>query len=88
MYVFSIKKDNHCGVFYPGCSGVLLAAQAVGVLTIAAWTLSTSFALFFALKKLGWFRISVEEELAGMDISYHGGTAYPLGKFDMVRLIY
>lgn len=32
---------------------------------------------FFALKKFNMLRIAAVEEQQGMDISYHGGTAYP-----------
>lgn len=37
---------------------------------------------FFALKKLNMLRIAAVEEQQGMDISYHGGTAYPDEKAD------
>lgn len=32
---------------------------------------------FFFLKKFNMLRIAAVEEQQGMDISYHGGTAYP-----------
>jgi hypothetical protein len=34
--------------------------------------------MFFGLNQIGWFRVKEEEELAGMDISHHGGKAYPM----------
>ena len=42
----------------------------------AAWSCITSFLTFFALKKAGILRVSEEEEMAGMDVSHHGGSAY------------
>jgi len=66
------------GVFYGG-NGKLLGAQIVGMIVITAWTLFWMFALFFLLKKLGKLRVSQEEEFIGLDVSMHGGSAYPAG---------
>lgn len=54
----------------------LLGAQVVEVLAIVIWVSLTMGLLFFALHKLGVLRISVDEEIAGLDISRHGGHAY------------
>ncbi|KAF9599145.1 hypothetical protein IFM89_035424 [Coptis chinensis] len=54
----------------------LIGAQVVAVLVIIGWVTITMGPLFFALCKLKILRISVEEEMAGLDISSHGGYAY------------
>ncbi len=65
------------GIFYGG-GGALLASQAIGVLSIAAWALTGSAILFFVLKKLNGLRVEriVEEE--GLDVFEHGESAYNL----------
>ncbi|MFK7770256.1 MAG: hypothetical protein AB8B55_23805, partial [Mariniblastus sp.] len=43
-----------------------------------AWAFVTMFALFGVLKVCGILRVSEADELAGLDVSEHGMTAYPL----------
>jgi len=64
------------GVFYGG-SGRLLGIQVVGVLIEIAWVCTTTTVLFLALKMAGILRTSADVERAGMDVSKHGGHAYP-----------
>ncbi|OWM76804.1 ammonium transporter 1 member 4-like [Punica granatum] len=59
-----------------GGGGRLLAAQVVQIVVVAAWVSVTMGTLFFVLHKLGLLRISAEEEMAGMDLTSHGGLAY------------
>lgn len=54
-----------------------LLINILGLAAIIAWTTANSAILFGALKYLGIFRVSEEQELAGMDISMHGEVAYP-----------
>lgn len=35
------------------------------------------FPFFYLMKMLGLFRVSAEEEHEGLDVSHHGGSAYP-----------
>jgi ammonium transporter, Amt family len=64
------------GLFYGG--GITqLVAQLVGSVAITSATFSTSLALMYALKAAGVLRLSAEKERAGMDVSEHGGPAYP-----------
>lgn len=59
------------GVFYGG--GVhLLGVQALGVLSICAWTAVTMFIVFKIIKATVGLRVSKEEELIGLDSSEHG----------------
>ena len=69
--------EEFAGIFYGG-EGKFLGYQIYGLIVYCAWTVATSGAMFFALKKAGWFRISEEEEMHGADITHHGGKAYPL----------
>jgi Amt family ammonium transporter len=64
------------GLFYGGGTSQLIA-QAVGSACIGGASFITALAMMYALKALGVLRLSAERELAGMDISEHGGPAYP-----------
>ena len=35
---------------------------------------------FIMLNKLGWFRVTIDEEMVGLDVSKHGGSAYELAQ--------
>lgn len=59
-----------------GGGGKLLAAQIVEILAITAWVTVTMGPLFYGLHKLRLLRITPEDEVAGMDVTRHGGTAY------------
>ncbi|MFQ3545094.1 ammonium transporter [Halobacillus rhizosphaerae] len=63
------------GLFYGG--GVkLLSIQALGVLAVIAWTMASSAAVVFTLKKTIGIRVSRQEEISGLDFAEHGSTAY------------
>lgn len=57
--------------------GKLLAAHIVYILIIASWSLAIMTPFFLLLKKAGLFRVAPEVEAAGLDVSHHGGSAYP-----------
>ncbi|KAK8950771.1 Ammonium transporter 1 member 1 [Platanthera zijinensis] len=63
------------GLFMGG-GGRLLAAHLIQILVIVGWVSVTMGPLFYALHKLGLLRISAEEEMAGLDLTWHGGAAY------------
>ncbi|KNA03036.1 hypothetical protein SOVF_213020 [Spinacia oleracea] len=63
------------GLFMGG-GGRLLAAQVIQILVIAGWVSVLMGPLFYTLKKLGLLRISSQDEMAGMDLTKHGGFAY------------
>ncbi|TFH48040.1 MAG: ammonium transporter, partial [Methanothrix sp.] len=54
-----------------------MIAQIIDVATVAVWAFGTGYILFAVLKRTVGLRASREEELAGMDISEHGYSAYP-----------
>ncbi|KAK7813826.1 ammonium transporter 1 member 3 [Quercus suber] len=72
------------GLFMGGGWG-LIGAQAIEVLVIVGWVSLTMGPLFYGLHKLGILRISPEEEIAGLDISRHGGYAYAHQEEDQPR---
>jgi Amt family ammonium transporter len=59
-----------------GNSGQMIA-QIIDVVTVAVWAFGTGYILFAVLKRTVGLRASREDELAGMDISEHGYSAYP-----------
>ena len=63
------------GLFFGGGAKLLLA-QAIGVGSVLAWCLATGFILFSIIKATVGLRVSVEEELRGLDVDEHGMEAY------------
>ena len=53
-----------------------LGVQAIGVLSIGAWAIATSFVVLFILKKTFGLRVSKEEEVDGLDIHEHKANVY------------
>lgn len=54
----------------------LIGAQVVELVVIVGWVSLTMGPLFYTLQKLRVLRIPIEDEIAGLDISSHGGYAY------------
>eukprot|EP00980_Cylindrotheca_fusiformis_P003904 scaffold867_cov112-Cylindrotheca_fusiformis.AAC.2 len=71
--------SKHVGVVYSWARGSsdarLLACQVLAALFIIGWTMFTVFPFFIWLNYKGWLRSDSLEELVGLDISYHGGSA-------------
>lgn len=63
------------GLFFGGGTA-LLTTQVIGVLAVAAWTLSTSFVLFKTIDMTVGLRVSEEEEDTGLDIHEHDIESY------------
>ncbi|MDQ2087111.1 ammonium transporter [Herbivorax sp. ANBcel31] len=63
------------GLLYGG-GFELVGIQAIGVIAVAAWTLTTSFILFKTIKATIGLRVKKEEEESGLDIGEHGAEAY------------
>jgi Amt family ammonium transporter len=59
-----------------------IGIQAVGGLSIIAWTSVTGFALFWAINKAGLLRAHKDAELFGLDIADHKTYAYPEDMMD------
>ncbi len=67
--------DTSKGLLYGG-GGAQLGSQAIGVLSVGAWALSSGFILFYSLKKTIGIRVSKRIEEEGLDIYEHGESAY------------
>ena len=63
------------GLLYGGGASLLMI-QSLGVLAVAAWTLSTTFILFKAIDLTIGLRVSEDEETSGLDIEEHGIESY------------
>lgn len=63
------------GLFTTG-SWNLLAVQILGTVAVSLWGYATTAGSLALIDKWIPVRVSVEEELAGLDISYHGIGAY------------
>ncbi|KAL3506279.1 hypothetical protein ACH5RR_031661 [Cinchona calisaya] len=75
VYPIPGKSGRPYGLFMGG-GGKLLAAHVIQILVIFGWVSATMGPLFFILHKLKLLRISPEDEMAGMDLTRHGGFAY------------
>jgi Amt family ammonium transporter len=64
------------GLFYGG-GAHQLGVQALGLVTVGAFTFSTSFACLFVLDRIWGIRAEPEVETAGLDVSEHGMWGYP-----------
>ncbi|KAG1361888.1 ammonium transporter 1 member 2-like [Cocos nucifera] len=73
--VYMGRPGRPYGLFMGG-GGRLLGAHIVQILVIAGWVSCTMGPLFYALHLIGLLRISPEDEMAGMDLTRHGGSAY------------
>ncbi|MCM1284868.1 MAG: ammonium transporter [Acetobacter sp.] len=58
------------GLFYGG-GFKQLGIQAVGFVSVAAWTVVTMIIVFFVIKKTIGLRVSAEEEITGLDATEH-----------------
>lgn len=64
------------GLFFGG--GVkLLMAQLTGVGAVAIFVLVTSAITWYAIKAIMGLRVTLQEEIEGLDIGEHGNQAYP-----------
>lgn len=66
------------GLFYGGGLG-LLKTQAIGAFSVLGYSFLITLALGFALSKTIGFRISAEDEVAGIDLAEHAETGYEFG---------
>jgi Amt family ammonium transporter len=66
--------DTSDGLINGGSS--LFVPQIIGMLAIAAWAYVTSFIVLKAIDSVVGLRVTPEEEIAGLDASEHGTTAY------------
>jgi Amt family ammonium transporter len=80
--VGAISVHLVCGVWGTLAVGIFGAGKAflpqlIGVVSVGAFCVVTSGALFLLLKRTLGLRVSKEEELRGLDLEEHGMEAYP-----------
>jgi Amt family ammonium transporter len=64
------------GLFFGG-GFTLLGHQALGVLAVGGFVFGVTTLIWIAIKKTIGLRVSVKEEIEGLDIGEHGNQAYP-----------
>jgi Amt family ammonium transporter len=64
------------GLFYGG-GFHQLGVQALGLVSVGAFTFTASFAILFVLKKTWGLRVEPEVESGGLDVHEHGMWGYP-----------
>jgi Amt family ammonium transporter len=60
-----------------GTSAAIFGVQLLGIAAAFVWTFGAAFILFKAVDLAVGLRVSPEEEMEGLDLSEHGGSAYP-----------
>jgi Amt family ammonium transporter len=66
---------EHGGLFMGGGFN-LLFVQALGVTAVSLWAFGMTYIIFTLLKKTVGIRVSVEDEINGLDIVEHDISAY------------
>ncbi len=64
------------GLFFGGGTKLLIA-QLTGIGAVGAYTFIVAFIAWYAIKALVGIRVSLQEEIQGLDIGEHGNSAYP-----------
>ncbi|MHB1255410.1 MAG: ammonium transporter, partial [Dethiobacteraceae bacterium] len=64
------------GLLFGGGTG-LLVAQLMGVVSVGAFVFSAALLVWAALKMTMGIRVSLQEEIEGLDTGEHGNEAYP-----------
>jgi len=72
--VTSLSEAN--GLFFGGGFG-LLGVEALGIVAVGAFVFASSALIWLVLKKTMGIRVSLKEEVEGLDIGEHGNYAYP-----------
>lgn len=60
-----------------GTTAKIIGVQLLGIGACFLWVFPAAFLMFKLIDKTVGLRVSVEEELEGLDHSEHGGSAYP-----------
>ncbi len=60
-----------------GVTGKIIGVQLLGICANFIWVFGTAFVMFKIIDATIGLRVSPEEELEGLDLSEHGGSAYP-----------
>ncbi len=82
LYIGLFAQDGIAGVatgngLFTGGGFALLGTQMLGVLCVAAFVFPASLLVWWLIKKTIGLRVSLKEEIQGLDIGEHGNEAYP-----------
>ncbi|WP_028785145.1 ammonium transporter [Thalassobacillus devorans] len=69
--IFSVEG----GLLY-GDGTALLGVQAIGIAAVIGWTMAATSVALVIVTRFGSIRVPREEEVAGLDFSEHGSSAY------------
>ena len=64
------------GLFFGGGLS-LLGAETIGVIAVGGFVFVSSYLVWLIIKKTLGLRVSLKEEIDGLDIGEHGNSAYP-----------
>ena len=74
--VFSVAIfDISSGLLFTGGTSLIIP-QLIGILSISAWAYGTSYFVLKVIDSALGLRVTVEEEIAGLDATEHGTMAY------------
>jgi len=66
------------GIFNAGGTSMkIIGVQLLGIGACFVWTFTTAFIMFKIINATIGLRVTAEEELEGLDVGEHGGSAYP-----------
>ena len=76
---YGVAPGTPHGAFYApiGQGHQIFTCAIVGIVVIWLWVGGIMLPFFTLMHHINWLRSTEEEELAGMDVSKHGGSAYP-----------
>jgi ammonia channel protein AmtB len=64
-------------LIYSVVLSAIISVQLLGIAACFLWVFPVAFLMFKLIEKTIGLRVSPEEELEGLDVSEHGGNAYP-----------
>jgi Amt family ammonium transporter len=73
---YSTDAPYAIGLFYGGGTGQLIA-QVIGAVVCALWAFICGYLVFKIMDATMGIRVTPQEELRGLDVFEHGGSAYP-----------
>ncbi|MFW2513638.1 ammonium transporter [Demequina sp. SO4-13] len=75
LFATDLNAFGDAGLFYGGGAGLLLS-QVIAALVVMAYSAVATLIIGLAIKYTMGLRVSEEDEVAGIDYSEHGETAY------------
>ncbi|SDG56434.1 ammonium transporter, Amt family [Sinosporangium album] len=78
LAAYPVLEQQGTGLFYGGGIGQL-GLQALGPVAVGAYSFIVTYLIAKIIDAVAGFRISTEDEVAGVDVTTHAETAYDLG---------